>query len=251
MDSDALFIRNPADREPKGPFTLQQVADLVATGQVSAHTLVFDSSRQEWVAIESIPAIKHAVIPALPKLALKRPESARAGLNASAASKGEVPDRLAAAEGQTAATASRRKGPDSTARAIAVAHYGAIAGLLLAAAANLAPAHEAVTSLRASQLVLEPLAGLGLLDLVLGVVLALGVTSTHPLIRFRAAGGLGLAGFIYFAQGRSLELALVTCGCTGIFSCTVVLRMAPAILSAALSVGGMGVLAWSALISHQ
>jgi hypothetical protein len=78
----------------------------------------------------------------------------------------------------------------------------------------------------------------------LAILLALGMTSLYPFIRFRAALGLGLAGFIYYAQGDSLALLAVAAGSVGLYLCTIVVSLIPAIVAVAAGVGGMGLLAW-------
>jgi hypothetical protein len=243
MDPEALYIRNPSDANARGPLTLRQLADLAAAGQVSAETLVRDASSQHWDSLESRPEIMRAMRPETPKLTLKAPAPGRPSSSDSTASGVDVHDLLASAQHRTAAGAPEFDSADATARATTIARYGAIAGLALAAIATLTPARDAVISLSGRQLLAQPLACLGLLDLGLAMALALGVSSVYPLIRFRAAAGLGFAGFIWYAQGRGLELVLATCGCAGIFLCTLVIRRVPALLSTALAIGGMGILA--------
>jgi hypothetical protein len=131
------------------------------------------------------------------------------------------------------------------ARAASLGRHAATAALLLSAAASLFPLREPILALDHAKLLPQPYAWIGFSDLLLALFLALGVTSCYPLIRFRAAAGLGLVGFTFYAQGYGLDLTFVTGGCVGLFLSTIVVRMRPAIIAAALAVGGMGLLAWS------
>ena len=250
MDLEALYIRNPSESEARGPFTARQVADLADAGQVTPQTLVFEASTQQWVTVGSLPDLMKLALPEKKKLTLKAKEFKPLNQPDALEKKFDVQDMLNAAEGRTDETASRRDPTEAMARAAAVGRYGAILGLLLAATAALFPVRDALLALDFSKLTAQPLACVGFFDLALALLLALGVTSLYPLTRFRAAAGLGLVGFTYYAQGFGMELALTTFGCAGIFFCTIVIRMVPALVAAVLSVGGMGLLAWSVVGSH-
>jgi hypothetical protein len=95
-----------------------------------------------------------------------------------------------------------------------------------------------------AKLLAQPLVVLGVIDIVLAILLALGMTNLYPLIRFRAALGLGLMGFMYYAQGESFPLLLASIGSVGLYLCTVVVSLIPAVIVIAAGVGGMGMLAW-------
>jgi hypothetical protein len=250
MDLEALYIRNPSDTEARGPFTARQVADLADAGQVTPQTLVFEAGTQQWMTVGSLPDLMTIVLPEKKKLTLKAKEFKPLNQPDVLEKKLDVQDMLNAAEGKTEETASRRDPTEAMSRAAAVGRYGAILGLLLAAVAALFPLRDALLALDSTKVLAQPLACVGFFDLALAVLLALGVTATYPLTRFRAAAGLGLVGFTYYAQGFGMELTLTTFGCAGIFFCTIVVRMVPALLAAALSIGGMGLLAWSVVGGH-
>jgi hypothetical protein len=90
----------------------------------------------------------------------------------------------------------------------------------------------------------QPLVVLGVLDVILAVLLGLGMSSIYSFVRFRAALGLGLMGFMFYAQGLSVPLLEVAVGATGLYLCTVFVSMIPVVVAAAAGVGGMGMLAW-------
>lgn len=250
MDLEALYIRNPTDTEARGPFTARQVAALADAGQVTAQTLVSAAGTQQWATMESLPDLMQIVLPEKKKLTLKPKEFQPLNASGNLEQKIDVQAMLAAAEGRTEETASRRDPTEAMARAAAVGRYGAIAGLLLSAIAALFPLRDALLAFDPSKLLAQPLACVGFIDVALAAFLLLGVTALYPLIRFRAAAGLGLVGFTYYAQGFGMELTLTTCGCAGIFFCTIVIRMVPALVSALFAAGGMGLLAWSVAGGH-
>lgn len=250
MDLEALYIRNPTDTDARGPFTARQVADLADAGQVTPQTLVFDAGTQQWVNVGSLPDLMKIVLPEKKKLTLKAKEFKPLNKTDDFEKKLDVQDMLAAAEGRTEETASRRDPTEAMARAAAVGRYGAIVGLLLSATAALFPLRDALLALDPGKLLDQPLACVGFVDAALALFVILGVTALYPLIRFRAAAGLGLVGFTYYAQGFGMELTLTTFGCAGIFFCTIVVRMVPALVSTVLAVGGMGLLAWSVVVGH-
>jgi hypothetical protein len=67
------------------------------------------------------------------------------------------------------------------------------------------------------------------------------------LIRFRAAFGLGLLGLSYFSNGESTLLLAAAAGSVGLYLCTVVLSLIPAVVAVAAACGGMGFLAWQVI----
>jgi hypothetical protein len=73
------------------------------------------------------------------------------------------------------------------------------------------------------------------------------MVTIYPFVRFRAALGFGLMGFMFFAQGQSMPLVAVAIGSAGLYLCTVFVSVIPAVIAAAAGVGGMGLLAWQLL----
>jgi hypothetical protein len=70
------------------------------------------------------------------------------------------------------------------------------------------------------------------------------MVTLYPFFRFRAALGLGLMGFVFYAQGEMIPLIAVAVGSVGLYLCTVVVSFLPAIVAFAAAVGGMGMLAY-------
>jgi hypothetical protein len=244
MATQEVYIRNASETEARGPFSLQQVADLAEAGQVTGETLVYDAETEQWVAIDAKPELKAVVFPEKKKLALKAKEFKSLNQPKEDAKEITVNDMLAAAEGRTDDTKGKENPEIAMARAARIGMIGAIVTCVLAAAGEILPATEVITAFSVDKLIAHPLVVLGAIDLGLAVLLGLGMVTLYPVIRFRAALGLGLVGFMFYAQGLSAALGEIVVGCVGLYLCTVVISVVPAIIAALAGVGGMGMLAW-------
>jgi hypothetical protein len=249
MGTQELYIRNESESEARGPFSPQQVADLAEAGQVSAETLIYDATTEQWIALSTDFELMAIVFPEKRKLGLKAKEITALNQPDQGAKPITVNEMLAAAEGRTEETKDKRDPEQDMARAAKIGMYGAMAALFLAAAGELLPSTEALMAMDMAKLLERPFAFFGLLDLALAVLLALGMVTMYPVVRFRAALALGLMGFVFYAQGLSAPLLQVIVGCVGLYCCTVFVNLVPAIVAAVAAVGGMGTLAWYFLSS--
>ena len=151
---------------------------------------------------------------------------------------------LAAAGGPTDDTKGKSNPEIAMMRAAKVGMIGAIVTLVAAAAAEILPGTEALMSMDPAKLLAQPLVILGVIDLAFAVLLGLGMTTLYQMVRFRAALGLGLLGFMFYAQGMPQHLIGAVVGSVGLYLCTVCVSMVPAIIAALAGIGGMGYLAW-------
>ena len=244
MATQELYIRNPTDTEARGPFSAQQIADLAEAGQVTPETLTYDATTEQWVALSVNPDLMAIVFPTKKKHVLKKPEIKTLNKSEEGAKPITVNDMLDAAEGRTEDTKGKADPEIAMMRAAKIGMIGGIATLAIAAVAEARPGSEALASMDPAKLLQHPLALLGVVDLALAVMLGLGMTSLYPFVRFRAALGLGLMGFIYYAQGASMLLLGAAAGSIGLYLCTVFVSVIPVVLAVAAGVGGMGLLAW-------
>jgi hypothetical protein len=243
MGTQEIYIRNATETEARGPFSAQQVADLAEAGQVTGDTLVYDATIEQWVALNSNPDLMAVVFPEKKRLTLKNKEINSLNKPVQQSKAITVDDMLAAAEGRTADTRGKGNPEVAMARAARIGMYGALIALVAAAAAEILPSTDTLTAMTGEKLLRNPLVVLGVIDLVLAVLLALGMVSLYPFFRFRAALGLGLMGLMFYAHGESTPLIAVTVGSIGLYLCTVVVSFIPAILAFVAAVGGMGLLA--------
>ena len=244
MAPTELYIRNPADAEARGPFTLQQVADLAEAGQVNLETLVHDPATGTWQPLAAWPEVSKVVFPEKKKLTLKPKEVKTLNRSEDADSPIDVNELLDAAQGKTEETKDKMARQKGMELAVRIGGIAAPVTLVVAAAAEAMPSLPALIALDPAKILARPVVFLALADLVLAVLLWLGLTSIYPLVRFRAALGLGLLGFIAHAQGATGQLAALAAGSAGLFFCTLALSFATAFAAAIAGVGGMGLLAW-------
>jgi len=248
MATQEFYIRNESDTEARGPFTLEQLTSLAESGQVTGATLYYETTTEEWVAVEANVALKATLFPEKKKLTLRK-DAQIAALNQAGDERPPITvnDMLAAAEGRTADTKDKKDQTEDMARAAAIGRWAAIVMLLLSAAGEILPATEAVMAMDLGKLLAAPLVFLGALDLFLAVMLALGVVALYPFVRFRAALGLGLLGFIFWSQGHLLALLAVAGGSIGLFCCTVFVSYVSVGLSALVGLAGFAFVAWRLL----
>jgi hypothetical protein len=244
MATQEIYIRNPTDTEARGPFTSAQLADLAEAGQVTPETLVYDATTEQWAALSTNAELHALVFPEKKKLSLKAKEIKTLNKPDEHAKPITVDDMLDAAEGRTDDTKDKADPQAYMMQAAKVGMIGAIATLVLAAAAEILPGTDALLSMDPAKLLAQPLVLLGALDLILAVLLGLGMVTLYPFVRFRAALGFGVMGFMFFAQGMPMPLLAVAVGSAGLYLCTVFVSMLPALLAAAAGIAGMGLLVW-------
>jgi hypothetical protein len=249
MAMQEIYIRNATETEAKGPFNAQQVADLAEAGQVTAETLVYDATAEQWVALNTNEELMAVVFPEKKKLVLKAKEIKTLNKEDANAKPISVNDMLAAAEGRTDDTAGKADPEIAMMRAAKIGMIGGLLTLLVAAAAEILPATEALTSMDPMKILAHPFVIFGVVDVCFVVLLALGMSAIYPIIRFRAALGLGVMGFTYYAQGLSMPLLEVVAGSVGLYLCTVFVSLIPVVIAALAGIAGFGMLAWY-FLSH-
>lgn len=239
MATEEFYIRNETDTEARGPFSHEQLSSLAEAGQVTAETLYYEATSEQWVTVGSNPELLAQLFPEKKKLKMRSKETFKTlNVQPEDARPIEVNDMLAAAEGRTADTKDKADPAEALARAAKVGMYVATAILLISATGLLLPSADRVAAGDIAALFTQPLALLGLIDLVLFVMLALGVVAFYPFIRFRAALGLGFMGFIFWTQGAMLPFAAVVAGSAGLYLCTVFTQFALLGLASLLGLAG-------------
>jgi hypothetical protein len=244
-----FYIRAATENEARGPFNLEQLVSLAETGQMDAATLFYDAATEQWVAFGSNAEVMALVFPEKKKLRLGAKEVKT--LNPEAPDSTPpitVDDILAAAEGHTDDTKDKQSPEIAAARAARAGQWGGVLALLLSAAALLAPSLDLLLAADLGGVLRrQPFALLGLADLLFALMLALGSISLYPFVRFRAALGLGMIGFVLWADGQVVPLAALAAGSAGLWFCTVCMSYLGVGLAALAAVGGMAGFAWLVL----
>jgi hypothetical protein len=248
MATQEIYLRNPGETEARGPFSPQQLADLAQAEQVTSETLFYDAPSEQWLALKTNAELMAHAFPPKKSLTLKQKEIAQLNKPEVGAKAITVDDMLAAAEGRTDDTRGKEDPEIAMMRAARLGMFGAIATLALSAAATILPAADVLTAMTGAKLLEKPLVLLGLVDVALAALLGLGMTNLYPFVRFRAALGGGLLGFMYFAQGQSGALAAALAGSAGLYLATISVKLFNACFAVAAGVAGMGLLVWLTLV---
>ena len=240
MATQDYYIRNENETEARGPFNLEQLTSLLDSGQLNLETLYYEATTEQWVAIGASAEMKAALFPEKKKLVVKAKENLKT-LNTASDSRPPitVDDMLAAAEGRTNDTGDKRDPAIAMARAAAIGTWSAIGMMVIAAAGEILPSIDFVLAFDPALLLEHPLIIIGALDLVLAILLGLGMVTLYPLVRFRAALGLGFLGFLFYTQGLNLPLLAVCAGSAGLYLCTVSVSLIPVLFAGTLGLLGM------------
>jgi hypothetical protein len=245
MAMEEIYIRSETETEARGPFNLEQLVSLADTGQVTAETLYYDATTEQWCAIGSNEELMSQILPQRKKLRIKsKPKVTLLNEEGDSSPPITVDEMLAAAEGRTAETAGKQDPTIAMARAAAVGRWAVIFILLVCAAGELLPAYEEVMAMDLMKILPHPLVAFGALDLVLATLLGLGVVSLYPFIRFRAALGLGFVGFIFWTHGQFAPLLFLAAGSFGLYTSTILVSYLPVFMAAALGLAGLGAVSW-------
>ena len=238
MSSQDFYIREASETEARGPFNMEQLVSLAETGGLTAETLWYDASVEDWAPISSNDSLKEAIFPERRKLRMKVREMVQTQKQADTAPPITVEDMLAGAEGKTAETKDKVDPKIMQAHAARIGMWSAVVCLILAAAGEILPAADAIAAGDLDKIIAQPLAFLGVADLFIAVMLGLGVLSFYPFVRFRAALGLGLFGFMFYAQGLSMPLLAEAMGAVGLYLATLWIDMMPVLLASAAGLLG-------------
>jgi hypothetical protein len=248
MATQEFYIRNETDTEARGPFTIEQLASLIDSGQLTPATMFYDANAEQWTTIESSPDLKAALFPERKKLVVRQKEKLDTlNRDSEAAAPITVGDMLAAAEGRTADTKDKRDPTEAMARAAAIGRWTAIVALIIAAAGEILPSTDALMAMDPGKILASPLVIFGVADVLLAVILALGVVAAYPLVRFRAALGLGFLGFIFWTHGQALPFLALVAACTGLYLSTVFVSLLGVLIAAVLALGGFALVSWQLL----
>lgn len=239
-----FYIRKATETDARGPFTLEQLASLAETGQVDAETFYYDATTENWVAISANPTLIETLFPAKKSLRVKPKTDAQVKtLNVVNANDRPITvnDMLLAAEGRTPDTKDKADPAIAEGRAAGIGLYAGMSILFVTAIAYILPHIDVLFALDIGGILQNPLCLFGILNLALGVCLALGSVGVYPTVRFAAMLGFGFTGALFYLQGEMLPLVFSAVTALGLFFCTLLVSLPGAILAAALGfIGACG-----------
>jgi hypothetical protein len=249
MATQEFYIREASENEARGPFNLEQLVSLAETGQVTIETLWYDPTVEDWSRIGANDELKTAIFPEKRKLRMKVRETTSQPKRLDALAPITVQDMLAGAEGRTSDTKDKKDPGIMQAHAARIGMWSAVACLVLTSAGEILPAADAIAAVDLNKLMNQPLVLLGAGDLFVATMLGLGVVQFYPLVRFRAALGLGLFGFAYYAQGMPIPLFAETAGAVGLYLATIWVDMMPVLVVSLVGILGSAATAYFLLSS--
>ena len=238
------YIRKATETDARGPFTLEQLTSLAENGQADLETYYYDAAAESWAPISSNPTLVETLFPAKKNLRVKAKTDAQVKtLNTVSANDRPITvnDMLLAAEGLTEDTKDKADPAIGQARAAGIGLYAGMAILFVTAAAYALPHIDILFAFNIGGLFQNPLALLGIFNLVLGVCLALSAVGVYPVVRFAAMLGFGFTGTLFYLQGLPLPLLFAGATAFGLYFCTIFLNL-PGVILAALAgfVGACG-----------
>ena len=247
MATQEFYIRNASETEANGPFTQEQLVSLAEAGKVDPQTLYYEAGTEQWIAIGANAELKTAIFPEKKRLTIK-PKDHIDSVNAPADTTPplSVDDMLAAAEGRTSETRSKRDKTGAYERAARIGRYACILMLALSAAGLLIPSIEEIVAFDWPTLASTPFVYFGFLDLFLAFSLLLGATSAYPVVRFRSALGVGFLGIIFWCQGQGQMVPIITlsAGAIGLYLSTIFVGYITLALASGVGLAGMAAFAY-------
>jgi len=243
MATQEFYIRNASETEAHGPFTQEQLVSLAEAGKVDPQTLYYEAGTEQWIAIGANADLKASIFPEKRRLTIK-PKDNLDLVNAAAdmAPPLSVDDMLAAAEGRTSETKSKRDKNIAYERAALIGRYACLAMLAISAGGLLMPSIEEIVAFNWPVLIETPCVYFGFVDLFLAFALLLGATTVYPVIRFRAALGIGFLGIIFWCAPGAVDLVPIitlTAGAVGLYLSTIFVSYFALGLSSSVGLAGM------------
>ncbi|OPZ74528.1 MAG: hypothetical protein BWY82_00658 [Verrucomicrobia bacterium ADurb.Bin474] len=213
------YIKQPDTDHARGPLTLEQLVSLAETGTVTQETLLYDETKEKWKPLSSYKDLLPQVFPEKKRIQLKRDTEKRGLFGLGKKEEDPDPDTgvnvegiLAAAEGKTADTKHKYEALESMEKAASIALPGMGILLLISGITLLFPEIEHLFLYPDTGFLVilsRPFLLFGAFDIFCGIAALLAVSETFPVIRFRAALGLGLFGFMFWAWSSPLLAAMV------------------------------------------
>ena len=229
------YIRKEGDEEASGPYNLDQITSLIEAGKLDKRAYVYDIDKEEWIPIEENGELMDVLFPQKTKLTLRtEPEKTEEEKASDKKSKRSelgvekagisVQSILAQAEGRDGDDLSRKSPVEKRAQSAFLGLRFTTLFVLGSAVTMAFLDWDLVKTANAIQMVRSPYILFGIADVLLGIVLFLRVTEIYPLVRFRAAIGLGVLSILFFTSGDLLLVLANVVLSVSIYFCTATLN---------------------------
>ncbi|MGF1483896.1 MAG: DUF4339 domain-containing protein [Opitutales bacterium] len=238
-------LREPESTKSQGPFTAEQMKALAEAGKLEPDTLYWNTQKEEWIAIIDDSPLFSQVFPGRSKLALNREDRLLEKMDTGEGPELTVNQMLATANAETKETRHLARRERNRKLSTQIVPWGIGAGLVISGLALIASQwdlfREVLDTREYKQLASEPFLFIGVVDIILGVLVALGVSALFPVVRLRMALGFGYFGYIYWSIQSYPGAIGVTVASLGVFAMTLSANLFMTILSVMAAVGGMAV----------
>lgn len=229
------YVRREGDEEASGPYNLDQITSLIEAGKLDKEAYVYDIDKEQWIPIEENEELMKILYPQKKKLSLqvepeeteeeakarekaekKKPKDADEGKKSIS-----VPEMLAQAEGRD--DSGGRSPVEKRARSAFLGLRFTTLFILGAAVSMIFLEWDLVKTANALRMLESPYLIFAVVDIVLGIILLLQVTEIYPLVRLRAAIGLGTLTILFLTSGDPLLAVANGILCLSIYFCTATL----------------------------
>ena len=237
--SEEYYIRTDDQEEPKA-FTVDQLQTLAEAGKIDRETLCYDEEAEVWIMIGEFTKISDKVFPERKKLSLKQVEERLPPTKAPFAGESDldsegnelpstdVEEMLAAAEGETEGTEHLKRREERRNAAASISLPGIGIMMFLSAFMMIYPEYtriQLVLEQETYSQLLNPLIIVGGIDLLLAIFLLLAVSEVYPVVRLRAALGLGFWTYIFWSGGDYTLMGTAFLGHLCLFISTMTLSL--------------------------
>ena len=275
------YIRREGDEDANGPYNIDQLSSLFEAGKLEKDAYVYDIDNETWITIEECEELMKILFPEKKKLTLRSDdpepepdseESDESEEKPTETAKGDKKSRnksnskkqtekpvdkkkqsisvtqmLAQAEGRDSEKPGGKSPIEKRAQAAFIGLRFATLFILGSAASMICLELDLVLAADFLKMLKSPYLIFAMVDLILGFFLILQVTEVFPLVRFRAAIGLGTLSILFLTSGEPLLAASNAVLAISTYLCTATLSLPRAAIPFGIT-GTLGLMGYIALV---
>jgi hypothetical protein len=275
------YIRREGDEDANGPYDIDQLSSLFEAGKLEKDAYVYDIDNETWITIEECEELMKILFPEKKKLTLRSDdpepepdseESDESEEKPTETAKGDkksknkanskkqteepvekkkqsisVTQMLAQAEGRDSEKPGGKSPIEKRAQAAFIGLRFATLFILGSAASMICLELDLVLAADFLKMLKSPYLIFAMVDLILGFFLILQVTEVFPLVRFRAAIGLGTLSILFLTSGEPLLAASNAVLAISTYLCTATLSLPRAAIPFGIT-GTLGLIGYIALV---
>ena len=274
------YIRREGDEDASGPYDLDQITSLFEAGKLEKEAYVYDIDQEAWIIIEECEELMKVLFPEKKRLTLRsddaptqpqvekdeeqsendaqtdEPKKEKKKSGPKLKRKAQVQEKkkaisvtamLAQAEGRDSEDASGKSPIQRRAQSAFIGLRFTTLFTVGAAASMIFLKWDLVLAANFLNMMKSPYLVFAVVDLILAFLLLLQVTTVFPLVRFRAAIGLGTLSVLFLTSGDPLLAAANAVLCISIYFSTATLSIPRAAIPCGIA-GSLGLAGYIALV---